>query len=97
MVNVKLIDETTFNIIMGIRDNPNITKKELMDNNTIGCSHTIFIKIKELERTGIVKHIQYKEKKRGMANVHHLYLTDKGQVIASLLMKLQNELSKNEV
>lgn len=96
-MNVKLIDEIMFNIIMGIRDNPNITKKELMDNTTTRCPHTTFTKIKELERTGIVKHIQYKEKKRGMANNHHLYLTDKGQVIASLLMKLQNELSKNEV
>ena len=88
-----------YEILLKIRDNPHITKKELMRLSYFGTDHTIFNRISELEELGLVKHIHDEEdrRKRGMYNSHHLYLTEKGQVIASLLQRIDNELSKNEV
>ena len=85
----------SYYVLMVIRDNPGITKIELMRLEE-GNEHTKFIRTQELEKIGLIKYISEEadRRKKGSWNCLHMYLTDKGQKVAAYLEKICKELDR---
>ena len=78
--------------LMVIRDNPGITKIDLMRLEP-GNEHTKFMRTQELYDLGLINYVQETDdrEKRGYWNCLHMYLTDKGQRVAAYLEKIAKE------
>ena len=81
-------------VLMMIRDNPGITKIDLMRE---GQAHSIFNVTCELHEIGLIKYVEDRTDrgKKGQWNCIHMYLTDKGQKVAAYLEKIARELDEN--
>lgn len=82
---------------MMVRENPGISKIDLMKESPDGSQHSIFMMTRELYVIGLIKYVEDPEDRsaKGRWNCIHLYLTDKGQKVAAYLEKIANELDEN--
>lgn len=87
----------SYYVLMAIRDNPGITKIELVRLEA-GNEHTKFMRTQELKNEGLIKCISEEadRKQRGQWNSQHMYLTEKGQRVAAYLEKISKELEQDE-
>jgi DNA-binding MarR family transcriptional regulator len=87
----------SYYVLMVIRDNPGITKIELMRLEP-GNEHTKFMRTQELEKEGLIKYVTEDDdrKQKGQWNCIHMYLTDKGQKVAAYLDKISKELEQQD-
>lgn len=87
----------SYYVLMVIRDNPGITKIELMRLEE-GNEHTKFMRTQELEKEGLIKYVSEEadRKQKGQWNSLHMYLTEKGQRVAAYLEKINKELEQDE-
>ena len=88
----------SYYVLMVIRDNPGISKIDLMRSYGGPLSHTLFMRTQELYEIGLIKyeHDDTNCKKRGQWNLINMYLTDKGQRVAAYLEKIAKEMAADD-
>lgn len=81
-------------VLMMIRDNPGITKVDLMRERSPGPAKSIFEITCNFYEMGLIKYYRDPKdrEKKGQWNCLHMYLTEKGQIVASYLEKNQQRI-----